>query len=116
VSAIGTLGYMLGLSDKADFILSVKLKCTLVQAMMFCTGRAAHRGRRGIALLFLDHYTRRVRGQRHAPASIYPGKDPVPVVQEAGWVLGPVWTGTENLASTGFDSRTVQPVANHYTV
>jgi len=24
-----------------------------------CTGRTAHRGRRGIALLFLDHYTRR---------------------------------------------------------
>ena len=22
-----------------------------------------------------------------------PGKDPVPIVQEAGWVPGPVWTG-----------------------
>ena len=22
-----------------------------------------------------------------------PGKDPVPTVQEAGWALGPVWTG-----------------------
>jgi hypothetical protein len=22
-----------------------------------------------------------------------PGKDPVPIVQEAGWALGPVWTG-----------------------
>jgi hypothetical protein len=29
-----------------------------------------------------------------------PGKDPVPIVQEAGWVPGPVWTGAENLAST----------------
>ena len=22
-----------------------------------------------------------------------PGKDPVPIFQEAGWALGPVWTG-----------------------
>jgi hypothetical protein len=29
-----------------------------------------------------------------------PGKDPVPVVTEAGWVPGPVWTGAENLAPT----------------
>ena len=30
-----------------------------------------------------------------------PRKDPVPIVQEAGWVAGPVWTGAENFASTG---------------
>ena len=30
-----------------------------------------------------------------------PGKDPVPIVQEAGWDPGPVWTGAENLAPTG---------------
>jgi len=29
-----------------------------------------------------------------------PGKDPVPIVQEAGWAPGPVWTGVENLAPT----------------
>jgi len=28
------------------------------------------------------------------------GKDPVPIVQEAGWAPGPVWTGAENLAPT----------------
>ena len=39
-----------------------------------------------------------------------PGKDPVPIVQEAGWVPGPVWTGAENL-----DRQTVQPVASRYT-
>ena len=43
----------------------------------------------------------RGEGQRHAPAALYPRKDPVPIVQEAGWALGPVWTGAENLASTG---------------
>jgi hypothetical protein len=33
-----------------------------------------------------------------------PGKDPVPIVQEAGWAPGPVWTGAENLALTGIQS------------
>jgi len=33
-----------------------------------------------------------------------PGKDPVPIVQEAGWAPGPVWTGAVNLASTGIRS------------
>ena len=27
-----------------------------------------------------------------------PGKDPVSIVQEAGWASGPSWTGAENLA------------------
>ena len=33
--------------------------------------------------------------------SLPPGKDPVPIVQEAGWGPVPVWTGAENLAPTG---------------
>jgi len=33
-----------------------------------------------------------------------PGKDPVPTVRETGWAPGPVWTGAENLASTGIRS------------
>jgi len=37
----------------------VKVKCTLIQALRLCTGRMAHRRSRGIALLFLDHGTRR---------------------------------------------------------
>jgi hypothetical protein len=32
----------------------VKVKCTLVQVLRVCTGRTAHRGSRGIALLFHD--------------------------------------------------------------
>jgi hypothetical protein len=44
-----------------------------------------------------------------------PGKGPVPIVLEAGWASGPVWTGAESLASTGIPSPTVQPVASHYT-
>jgi hypothetical protein len=42
---------------------------------------------------------------------IIPWKDPVPIVQEAGWAPWPVWTGVENLATSGFDPRTVQPIA-----
>ena len=53
--------------------------------------------------------------QLHAPAALPPGNDPVPTVQEAGWAPGPVWTGAENLASTGIRSRTVQLVASRYT-
>ena len=29
-------------------------------------------------------------------------KDPVPIVQDAGWAPGPIWTGAEYLAP-GFD-------------
>jgi hypothetical protein len=40
-------------------MLKKKVKVTLVQALRLCTGCTAHRGRRGIALPFLDHGTRR---------------------------------------------------------
>ena len=45
-----------------------------------------------------------VGGQRHAPSAFTPRKDPVPIVQEAGWAPGPVWTGEVNLALTGIRS------------
>ena len=38
------------------------------------------------------------------PGRFTPGKNPVPIVQEAGWAPGPVWTGGENLAPTGIRS------------
>ena len=38
------------------------------------------------------------------PGRFTPAKDPVPIVQEAGWAPGPVWTGAENLAPTGIRS------------
>ena len=54
-----------------------KKKCTLVQALRLCTGRTAHTGSIGIALLFLNHSTRwGVRDQRHAPAALYPRERP----------------------------------------
>jgi len=64
---------------------------------------------------FLTTALEGVWGQRRAPAALYPGKDPIAIVQEAGWAPGPFWTGAENLAHTGIRSRTVQPVASRYT-
>ena len=54
----------------------------------------AQRVGRGIALLFHDPGTRkRVSGQPHALAAIYPRRDPLIIVQEAMWAPGQVWTG-----------------------
>ena len=48
----------------------------------------------GIALLFHDGGTRRGRVVSSTPWPHFtPGKDPVPIVQEAGWAPGPVWMG-----------------------
>ena len=82
-----------------------KVKYTLVHTLRLCTGRTAHRGSRGIALLFLDHGTRRVWGVSVTPRALFIAeKDPVPIVQEAVWAPGPVWTGAENLTPTGIRS------------
>ena len=43
------------------------------------------------------------------------GNDRVPTVQEVRWAPQPVWTGAENLTSPGFDPRTIQSAAWHYT-
>ena len=54
----------------------------------------AQRVGRGIALLFLDRGTRRGREVCSTPRPHFtPGKDPVPILQEAGWAPGPVWRG-----------------------
>ena len=80
-------------------MLQHKVKCSLVQALRLCIGRTAHRGNRGIALPFHDHGTRRGWGVSVTPRPLLTsGKDPVPIVQEAGWAPGPVLTGAENLA------------------
>jgi len=76
----------------------------------------AQRVGRGIALIFHDRGTRKgwVVGSTPRP-HFTPGKDSVPILQEA--VGGPqVRSGrTENLVPTGIRSRTVQPVVSRYT-
>jgi hypothetical protein len=47
-----------------------------------------------------------------------PEKSPVPIIREAGWPEGRIWAGVEMRkpsAATGFESRTVQPVASRNT-
>ena len=54
----------------------------------------AQRVGRGIALLFHDRDTRRGWVVSSTPRSHFtPGKDPVPILQEAGWAPEPVWMG-----------------------
>jgi hypothetical protein len=48
----------------------------------------------------------------NTPGRFTSWKDPVPIVQEAGWAPGSLWTCDKNLASPGFDPRTVQPVVS----
>jgi len=57
-----------------------------------------------------------VRGQRHAPAALYPRERPGTHCTGGGVGPRPVWTGAENLdPPPGFDPRTVQPLASRYT-
>jgi hypothetical protein len=46
-----------------------------------------------------------VWGVSFTPRPLFtPGKDPIHIVQEAGWAPGPVWTGADYLAITGIRS------------
>jgi hypothetical protein len=58
-----------------------------------------------------------VGGQRHAPAALPPGQDPVHIVKEAGYVdPGAGLDGCgKSRPPPGFDPRAVQPVASRYT-
>jgi hypothetical protein len=47
-------------------------KCTLVQALRLCKGRTAHKGNRVIAILFLEHGTRRGEGSASRPGRFLP--------------------------------------------
>ena len=53
-----------------------------------------------------------VRGQRHAPAALPPGKTRYPLYRRLGGLRsGQVWKISP---ASGFDPRTVQPVASRY--
>ena len=77
----------------------------------------AQRVGRGIALHFHDRGTSRGWVVSSTPRSHFtPRKDPVPILQEAGWATGSVWTGGKSRPTApGFDPRTVQPVVSRYT-
>ena len=90
----------------------VKVKCTLVQALRLCTGCTAHRGSRGIDLLFLDHGTRRGEGSESRPGrSLLPGKTRYPLYRRMGGPQGRSGQVQKISPPPEFDPRTVQPVA-----
>jgi len=94
----------------------VKVKCTIVQALRFCTGHTAHGGSRGIALLFLGHGTRRGEGSASRPGRFLPqGMNRYPLYRRLG---GPQCRSEQVRKISpppGFDPGTVQSVANSYT-
>ena len=93
-----------------------RVKCTLVQALRLCTGRTAHRGSRGIALLFLDHGTRRGEGSASRPGRFLPpGKTRYPSYRRLDGPQGRSEQVRKISPPPGFDPRTVQPVVSRYT-
>ena len=93
-----------------------KVKCTLVQALRLCTGRTVHRGSIGIALLFLDHGTRRGEGSASRLGRYLP-------LKRTGTHCTGGWVGSragldrcgKSRPPPGIDPRTVQSVASRYT-
>jgi hypothetical protein len=62
------------------------------------------RGGRGIALPILNLGIRGGGWSAPRPDRFTPGKDPVPIAQEAGCAPEPVWTCEKNLTPTGIRS------------
>jgi hypothetical protein len=58
-----------------------------------------------------------VRGQRHVPAALYPWEKPGPHCT-GGWVSrrADLDKYGKSHPLPGFDPRTIQPVASHYTI
>ena len=94
----------------------VKVKCTLVQALRLCTGRLTNRGSRGIALLFLDHGTRRREGSASRLGRFLPpGKCRYPFYRRLGGPQGRSGRVRKISPPPVFDLQTVQPIASNYT-
>ena len=90
----------------------VKVKCTLVQALRLCTGRTAHRGNRGISLLFLDHGNRKGCGVSVTPRPHFtPGKTRYPLYRRLGGPQGRSGQARKNSPPPEFDPQTVQSLA-----
>jgi len=61
----------------------------------------AHRGVEVLIYSFFNLDSRWRRMANATPWAVYPReRDSLPIVQEAEWAPGPIWTSTENLAST----------------
>ena len=91
-------------------------KCTLAQALRLCTGRTAHRGSRGIALLFLTTALEGGEGSESRPGRSLPqGNTRYPLYRRLGGPQDRSGQVRKISSPLGFDPRTVQPVASRYT-
>jgi len=81
-------------------LLPINAKYTHQQGKVKCSRYrpgVAQRVGRGIALLFLGYDTRRGWVVSSTPHPHFtPRKDPVPILHEAGWATGSVWTGRKS--------------------
>ena len=83
--------YVTWRSINTSQVTKVKVKCS-----RYRPGMAQSMGW-GLALLFHDRDTRRGWVVSSTPRPHFtPGKDPVPILQEAGWAPGPVLTGGQS--------------------
>jgi len=116
--AFPALKYFCTLPHKQHDLKKVKkkVKVTLVQTLGLCTGSTAHRGSRGIALLFHDHGTRRGEGSAlRSDRSLPPGKIRYPLYRRLFGAQGRSGHMRKTSPPPGFGPRTVQPVASGYT-
>ena len=87
-----------------------------VQALRLCTGRMAHKGSRGIVLLFLDHGARRRWGVNVRFRPLFtPRKTRYALYRRLGGPQGRSGQVRKISPPPGFDPLTVQPVASRYT-
>jgi len=93
-----------------------KTNCILVQALRVCIDRTAHRGSRGITLLFLDHGTRIGWGFSVTARLLFtPGKTRYPLCGKLGGPQDRSRQVRKISLTSGFDPLTVLPVARRYT-
>ena len=86
------------ISENCDLMIS-GLNCHIQIKVKWSRYRlgVAQRVGRGIALLFHDRGTRRGWVVSSTPRPHFtPRRDPVPILQEAGWTPGPIWTGAKS--------------------
>ena len=82
--------------DEKDVTHQPTGKSTEVKWSRYRPGVAQRVGR-GIDLLFHDRGSRRRWVVSNTPRPHFTsGKDPLPILQEAGWARGPVWTGEKS--------------------
>jgi hypothetical protein len=95
----------------------IKVKFTPVQALRLCTGFTAHKGSRGMALLFHDHGTRRGWGVSVTPWPLFiRWKTRYPLYRMLGGPQGRSGQVRKISPPLGFDYRTVQLLASIWSI